>query len=235
MPSPSGRYWILTIPAHLFLPYLPSEAKYIVGQLEKGQDTGYVHWQIVVYFAKNVTLYALKKIFGDQIHAELSRSEAANDYCWKEESAIPNTRFELGVKSFKRNNKTDWQSALQAAKTGKFDEIPPDVLIRCYGNLKRIHVVRSKAYFRITSDRWLKRNVRTCFGVPPELESRVALGKKRPSMPILKAPQISGGVDTEDISMWSLMNFEDKLEFLTCFDGSTDILSPLKSKDPQWF
>lgn len=40
-----------------------------------------------------------------------------------------------------------------------------------------------------------------------------------------------GGVATTDTKPWLWMNSEDKLEYLTYLDGSTDIPLLLKSKD----
>jgi len=82
---------------------------------------------------------AVIKTFGP-FHVEPTKSKAAEDYVWKDASAVPGTRFELGVRPFKRNNAKDWAAIYRDAKLGKFDDIPPDVLIRNYGNLKRISV-----------------------------------------------------------------------------------------------
>ena len=88
--------------------------------------------------AKQHRLAAIKQIFGQLCHAEPSRSEAAETYVFKENTAVPNTRFELGSKPFKRNSSTDWVDVLQRAKSSQFDDIPADVLVRCYSNLRRI-------------------------------------------------------------------------------------------------
>lgn len=135
-----GLYWLLTIPHANFLPYLPPNVAYIAGQLESGANTNFLHWQLLVAFDKKVRLAAVKKTFGDGIHAELSRSSAAREYVWKDETAIANTRFELGVFKLRRNNSKDWDAIKSAAKQGKLDEIPSDVYIRSYNSLKRIAV-----------------------------------------------------------------------------------------------
>lgn len=140
MPAPQGKYFLLTIPQHSFIPYLPPSCTYIKGQLESGSDTGYLHWQILVHFEKKSTLTRVKSVFGNDCHAELSRSEAANDYVWKEDTRVAGTQFELGKLPFKRNSEKDWDKVLDSAKRGKWEEVPSDILIRCYSNLKRIHV-----------------------------------------------------------------------------------------------
>ena len=140
MPAPQAKYWILTIPQHLFLPYLPDACEYIIGQMEVGNNTGYLHWQIVVSFKKKVVLSYVKNIFGNEIHAQMTRSAAADEYCHKEDTGVPGTKFKLGKKSLKRNSEKDWDLIRSHAKSGLFDEIPADVFIRNYSSLKKIYV-----------------------------------------------------------------------------------------------
>lgn len=132
----NGRYWILTIPVHAYTIYLPPGCAWIKGQIEIG-ESGYCHWQLITGFSSNKRLSAIRKIFGN-VHAELTRSEAAEAYVWKDDTAVPDTRFELGSKPLKRGHEKDWEKILDSAKRGKFDEIPPDVYIRSYQSLKKI-------------------------------------------------------------------------------------------------
>lgn len=138
MPAVQFRYFLLTIPHHHFLPYKPQDVSYIKGQLEQG-ESGYLHWQILVHFPKKVTLTKVKQIFGDQVHVEGSRSEAAEAYVWKDDTSL-GQRFELGSKSLKRNSPKDWDLIYEQAKSGDFESIPKDILIRSYSSLKKIHV-----------------------------------------------------------------------------------------------
>lgn len=133
-----GRYWLLTIPFHYYTPYLPNELQFLRGQLEQGTTTDYLHWQLLAAFKTKVRLAAVKKLFGNEVHAELSRSNAATDYVWKADTRIEGTQFELGKTAFKRNSETDWQAVLDEAKCGRLDSIPPDIVVRHYGNLRRI-------------------------------------------------------------------------------------------------
>jgi len=133
-----GRYWLLTIPHHDFVPYQPPIVQYIRGQLELGNNTGYLHWQLLVAFKTKQRLAAVKKCFGASCHAELSRSDAATEYVWKDDTRVDGTQFELGALAFKRNCATDWAAVLDNAKRGRLDDIPPDIIIRNYGNLRRI-------------------------------------------------------------------------------------------------
>ena len=135
-----NKIWLLTIPSNDWTLFesLPDTISYLKGQKEIGNDTGYEHWQIICYFKRTQRLSLVKRIFGTTCHAEPSRSAAADAYVWKDDTSVPGTRFELGTKPLKRNSKTDWDAVLQSAKSGKLDDVPSDVLVRCYANLRRI-------------------------------------------------------------------------------------------------
>lgn len=160
MPAQQARYWLLTIPHHSYTPFLPEGVQYIKGQLESGGESGYLHWQVLVSFPKKVTLAKLKSYFGTTVHAEPSRSDAANEYVWKEETRVAGTQFELGQLAFQRNSETDWAKVLESAKAGRIEEAPPDVLIRHYASLCRIRKdysvatrrtdVRAKVFWGVT-------------------------------------------------------------------------------------
>jgi hypothetical protein len=135
---------MLTIPYHLFVPYLPDGVQYIKGQLEKGAESNYLHWQVLLILGKQSRLSLIKKIFGDECHAEPTRSSAAEAYVEKEDTRVEGTQFELGTKPFKRNCPKDWQDILRRAKLGDFDNIPADVYIRNYSSLKKIAVENAK-------------------------------------------------------------------------------------------
>lgn len=87
-----ARFWLLTIPHADFLPYLPPQCAYIRGQLERGGNTNYLHWQLLAAFSSKVRLRAVKSVFGNTCHAEPSRSAAARDYVWKDETSIRETK-----------------------------------------------------------------------------------------------------------------------------------------------
>lgn len=106
--------------------------------MERGDETGYLHWQLLVYLERTQRLSYLKTVFGSQIHAERTRSAAAEDYVWKEETRVEGTQFELGRKPFKRSSKRDWDAVYKYAQEGKFDLIDGCTKIHCFQNLKRI-------------------------------------------------------------------------------------------------
>lgn len=138
MPTQQAVYWLLTIPQHCFVPYLPPHCLYLAGQAEQGSQTEYRHWQLLCAFDRKRTLKFVKEIFGIECHAEPSRSQAARDYCFKDDTAIQGTRFELGTYPMRRNNHRDWQAIFERARDGKIGEIDPEIVVRHYGNLRRI-------------------------------------------------------------------------------------------------
>jgi len=144
MPAPQARYWLLTIPHAAYVPWLPPGVAYCRGQLEQGAG-GFLHWQLLVTLAKKATLSAVKALFGQQAHCEPSRSAAADEYVWKEETRVAGTQFELGDKPFRRNNPTDWDAVRTAAIAGQLESVPADVFVRNYNALKRIEKDYSKA------------------------------------------------------------------------------------------
>lgn len=106
--------------------------------MEEGGNTGYRHWQLLAVFTKKVRLQGVKSVFGEQAHAELSRSSAASDYVWKEDTRIEGTQFELGVLPICRNSAEDWRRVRELAKAGDLEAIPDDIYIRFYRTLKEI-------------------------------------------------------------------------------------------------
>ena len=131
-----GIIWMLTIPHHQFVPYQPPPCAFIKGQLECGAG-GFLHWQLLVWFRSKQSLRAVRECFGD-VHAELSRSEAAEEYVWKEDSRVAGTQFSLGVKPLNRANANDWEQIWQSAIAGDFSSIPADVRIRSWFALRSI-------------------------------------------------------------------------------------------------
>ena len=121
MPAKQFRYFILTIPAHDYIPFLPEGIDYVKGQLEEGAGTGYRHWQLLAVYTRKVTLTTAKTFFATTTHLEPTRSAAADAYVWKDDTSIPGTRFELGCKPFKRNSNVDWRAVLDNAKRGRVD------------------------------------------------------------------------------------------------------------------
>lgn len=131
MPPPrrQGVIWIATIPEDDWTPALSDGIAYCRGQLELGEG-GFRHWQVVFYFSQKQSVSSIKEILPRSAHLELTRSKAAEDYVWKETTAIEGTRFELGEKPFRRNSKTDWDLVWQSARDGDFMAIPSSVRVQ---------------------------------------------------------------------------------------------------------
>lgn len=132
-----GRYWMLTIPKDDFNPRLPEGIVYIKGQQEIGEG-GFEHWQIMCISEKKLSLRAIKSRFGNTAHCELSRSEAAEEYVWKEDTRVEGTQFEYGRKPVRRNSVKDWDGIWEAAKKGDLQAIPSDVRVQHYRTLRTI-------------------------------------------------------------------------------------------------
>ncbi|AGS36215.1 replication-associated protein [Circoviridae 12 LDMD-2013] len=127
---------MLTIPHASYTPYLPPDVTWTRGQLESG-DGGYIHWQLLVGFAKKVSLRRVREVYGP-IHAEISRSESAAAYVWKEDTRIDGTQFELGARPFRRNSATDWEAVWESAKRRDLESIPAQTRVVCYRSLLAI-------------------------------------------------------------------------------------------------
>ena len=103
-PTSQFRYWLVTAPEECYNQTLFSDkVKYIKGQLEQGTETDYRHWQMVVYFKLPITIVGFKRLLiesygenGNRWHLE-NQTQAAEEYVWKEDTAIEGTQFELGT------------------------------------------------------------------------------------------------------------------------------------------
>lgn len=134
-----GIFWILTIPRLYYTTptELPTTLQWIKGQQEIGHG-GYEHWQLIIALKKKGSLSAVKAIFGTQCHGELTRSIAAGEYVWKDDTAVAGTRFEFGVKPIQRNSKIEWESVWTAAQSGDLMAIPAHVRVTSYRTIQCI-------------------------------------------------------------------------------------------------
>ena len=94
-----AKYWLLTIKFEDWTvpESLHPEIAWLRGQQEIG-ETGYHHWQLFVAFKQRQRRGGVKSFFTNTTSARPSNSEAAEAYVWKEATAVPGTRFELGAK-----------------------------------------------------------------------------------------------------------------------------------------
>lgn len=170
MNNPS-RHFILTISArdNVFQPtasILSRDLVYVRGQLELG-ESGFLHWQLVASFSRAIRRSAVLRLFPGGAHVEPTRSEAARDYVWKQDTRVDGTQFEFGQLPFRRNNKRDWDAILDSAKNGNLTDIDAATLVTHYGNLKRIQ----RDHLRPTA---LVRSVYVYWGATGTGKSRLA-------------------------------------------------------------
>lgn len=139
-----ARIWMGTLPytsepnlCNRLDKFIKYELNYAKGQRELGAG-GLDHWQFIINLTKPQRLSWLKKNISSQCHWEPTRSDAANNYVWKEDTAIPDTRFEMGRKPMDRSNPKDWDAIYSSAQRGQLEDIPADVLVRNYNAIKRI-------------------------------------------------------------------------------------------------
>jgi hypothetical protein len=87
---------------------------------------------------KKVRLRGIKSIFGDGAHCEPTRSQAARDYVWKQDTQVAGTQFELGKLPVRRNIATDWDAVWISATTGSFLDVPANLRVQHYRTLRTI-------------------------------------------------------------------------------------------------
>ena len=134
-----ARTWLCT----LNNPSIPLEevhrrtgAAYTVGQLEQGAN-GTPHLQFVQNFKNVVRLAHFKKCL-PQAHCEpVLVDNGADKYCMKQETRVDGP-WEFGEKPMQRNSRKDWEAVFLKAKQGRIEEIPADIRVRCYSQLKKI-------------------------------------------------------------------------------------------------
>lgn len=137
MPSPQFKWFLLTIPSSDWEPQLPQGVVYVKGQKEIGAS-GYEHWQLVACFGRKTTVSRTRTLFGGRAHVEPTRSAAAREYVWKEDTRVADTQFELGHCPVRAQEKVDWDKVWEYAKTGQIDSIPANIRVCHYRNIRTI-------------------------------------------------------------------------------------------------
>lgn len=148
--SPQGKYWICTLPVRsgIDLEYFEygvqsGAVAYTRGQRECG-ESGYEHWQFIVYFRRKCRIGNLKNLFGEQCHCELTRSDAARSYVWKDDTFVGD-RFEFGELPSRRSNSRDWEGIWQSAAAGNIVGIDPQIRVCHYNTLRKIRADFARA------------------------------------------------------------------------------------------
>ena len=114
-----------------------TNAEYIVGQLEKGEEKEHLHIQFFVNFKQPCRVSAITK-HDKRIHCERVKvNNGADAYCMKEETRVEGP-IELGTKPVKLNSKNDWEQVWKLASEGKLEQIPASIRVMHYNKLKQI-------------------------------------------------------------------------------------------------
>ncbi|KAJ3253604.1 hypothetical protein HK103_000446 [Boothiomyces macroporosus] len=119
--TPLATFWMLTI-AHKdwekpeTIKGLPG-VRYIRGQIEYSPSQ-FLHWQLVVQFFEPVSFVKVKEVFSQKAHVETTYSKASWSYVWKDETAIKETRFELGDNSIVSSQNSVIKSPVQDHQKG---------------------------------------------------------------------------------------------------------------------
>lgn len=111
---------------------------YMVFGYERG-DEGTPHLQGYVHFANAKTLSAVKKMM-PRAHLEIRKGtvDQAVAYCIKDGDYEEYGKKPLSQKEKGDNNKRRYEEAFLAAKEGRMDDIPADLLTRHYATYQKI-------------------------------------------------------------------------------------------------
>jgi len=113
-----------------------TKVRYGNAQLEKGKE-GTVHIQAYLNYKNPIRVTAIQK-YDKQLHIEIVKEDrGASRYCLKEDTRVEGP-WEYGERPVQRNKKEDWDEVRQLAQAGKLDEIPADIYVKHYNNLKKI-------------------------------------------------------------------------------------------------
>lgn len=156
---------------------LPVGFTYLAGQSEIGEG-GYRHWQVVACFSTNQRLGGVKRSFTPTTHCEPTRSAAAYDYVFKQDSSVEGTRFQLGTRPQKRGDAKDWDAIWDSATRGALAEVPADVRLR-YVSLILDVITLSKELAWTTYDLLLSLGLVTFTADLPVLARVDVHGRKR--------------------------------------------------------
>lgn len=149
MSNKPARYWIgtISVASGWSVPNdIPNGATWIRGQREIGAG-GFEHFQLFAAFAKPVRFTQVQRLLScPNSHWEASKSKAAEEYVWKEDTRVEGSQFELGSKPMQRNSAKDWDSIRKSAERGDFVSIPSDIYIRCFHQIRSIAQENSVAH-----------------------------------------------------------------------------------------
>ena len=113
-------------------------AVYSNGQLEKGEEgTTHMQFYISLSEAHKKRITALKKVCKHTHWHQVGKDNGASSYAMKEDTRLEGP-WEFGTKPMDRTSAKDWDKIWEQAKEGKIEDIPADIRVRCYKQVKRI-------------------------------------------------------------------------------------------------
>ena len=172
---------------------------------------------------KRLRLRGIKAIFGTTAHCELSRSTAANDYVWKEETRVEGTQFEF--EKYQCNETTQNIGR-------KYGTPPKSEIMTTYHTMLEFRITGPCEQSVLTTHNLLLWNdLVWSSGARLALENLDELGKKPELTLTLKIPEANSSVVMTVKSILSLMNFVEVSTSDTCLDGLIVTQSLWKSRD----
>lgn len=123
--------------------------KYHVYGREVCPETGRKHLQGFIILKNKVTWHTAKNLFPATIHIEATKKSTADNvkYCKKDKNF-----WEAGIQPLSPGESEieRWKQARHFAKLGQWDDIPDDIYIRHYGNLRRIYSDNQRIPFSVS-------------------------------------------------------------------------------------
>ena len=114
--------------------------RYLVYGYEICPTSGRKHLQGYIYFKNALSFSSIKRKLPETAHIEAAKGDSISnrEYCTKEGSFIekgdrPRSSKEKGEAEILR-----WANARTAAESGKLEDVPDDIFIRHYSNIRRI-------------------------------------------------------------------------------------------------
>lgn len=159
--QPRGKNWVVTLnnPTQedydAFTSFIDStayKATYFLLAEDKAPTTGTGHWHGIICFEKRHLMTSIKKHM-KKWHIEPMRGtfNQAREYTLKYAKNIPNAFIrEIGkppqdTRISSKQNEDKWDALFQAAKKGKFEDIPPKEYIRYHKAIREIYIENQKA------------------------------------------------------------------------------------------
>lgn len=228
--SKPARIWFATIStASGYVPGPQTGVVYTRGQKELGA-AGFEHWQALFYLDKAQRLSWLKRHISETGHFEICRSEAAEEYVWKEDTRIADTQVKIYLFSMNSElspcKEADLRTGMQYWTAPSPETSMPSQAMYLY-----IVTTHSLESVQILLDRLESKKKYMCSGVILELVNHEMRGNSQGWELTLRIPEPNGGTATVVRKVLLSTSFVETSTWPTYFDGSTAIRSWWKSKE----